>query len=73
MALGLLARYQGASDDAWTRVRAIHPAGPATEPGDCYFHHGIVLQGLAADLALDAGDLATAGQWIAAAGLAYSF
>ena len=68
VALGVLARHRGDPDAAWVQVRQIHPAGPATEPGDCYFHHGIALQALAAELALDAGDLATAERWIAAHG-----
>ena len=68
MALGVLARHQGDLAASWVRVRELHPAGPATEPGDCYFHHGIALQALAADLALDAGDPAAAEQWIAAHG-----
>ena len=68
VALGVLARQQGAPEAAWARVRELHPAGPATEPGDAYFHHTIVMQALAADLALDAGDLATAREWVAAHG-----
>ncbi len=67
-ALGLLARHQGVPDAAWVRVRALHPAGPATEPGDCHFPHGLALQALAADLALDAGDPATARAWVEAHG-----
>ncbi len=66
VALGVLARHQGKPDRAWERVRALHPAGPETEPGDCYFAHGIALQALAVDLALDTGELATAARWIAA-------
>jgi DNA-binding CsgD family transcriptional regulator len=68
VALGVLARHQGAPDAAWARVRALLPGGPATAPGDAYFHHAVALQALAADLALDAGDLAAAGEWIAAHG-----
>ncbi|MCC6627878.1 MAG: AAA family ATPase [Chloroflexi bacterium] len=68
VALGLLARQQGAADVAWARVRDLLPAGPATEPGNAYFHHAIVLHALAADLALDAGDLAVARDWVAAHG-----
>ena len=64
----ILARYQGDADLAWVRVHARHPDGPATEPGNSFFAHSIVLLALAADLALDAGDLALAEQWIAAHG-----
>jgi DNA-binding CsgD family transcriptional regulator len=67
-ALGVLARLQGDPEAAWARVRVLHPAGPDTAPGDCHFIQGRALQALAAELALDAGDLATAGRWIAAHG-----
>ena len=67
-ALGQLARWRGDPDAAWARVRALHPAGPDTAPGGCFFPPGIALQALAAELVLDAGDLATAGDWIAAHG-----
>ena len=67
-ALGALARWQGDPEAAWARVRDLHPAGPETEPGNCFFIPGLALQALAAELALDAGDLATAERWIAAHG-----
>ena len=67
-ALGVLARWQGDPEAAWARVRERHPAGPDTAPGDCHFLPGRALQALAAELALDAGDLATADRWIAAHG-----
>ncbi len=35
--LGMLARQQGEPEAAWARVRALHPAGPETAPGDCHF------------------------------------
>ncbi|MFN8537007.1 MAG: hypothetical protein U0232_05975 [Thermomicrobiales bacterium] len=63
-----LARHQGHTDLAWAQVRALLPDGPATEPGNCHFQHGIALQAVLADLALDGGDLAVAGAWIAAHG-----
>jgi DNA-binding CsgD family transcriptional regulator len=66
VALGFLARHQGDPDAAWTQVRLLHPAGPGTAPGGCHFAHGIALQALAAELALDAGDLPLAADWIAA-------
>ena len=68
VSLGVLARHRGQADAAWTRVRELHPTGPIAEPGDCHFAHGVAAQALAADLALDAGDLATARDWIAAHG-----
>lgn len=64
----MLMRWQGEPDLAWAQVRKLHPAGPDTQPGDCYFPHGLRLQALAADLALDAGDLLLADRWIAAHG-----
>jgi hypothetical protein len=66
VALGLLARYQGESEAAWARVRELHPAGPETEPGDCHYAHGVGALALAADLALDVGDLPTAECWVEA-------
>jgi ATP/maltotriose-dependent transcriptional regulator MalT len=66
VALGVLARHQGAPAVAWARVRDLLPAGPATEPGGALFHQAIILQALAADLALDAGDPAAAGPWVEA-------
>ncbi len=65
-ALGTLARWQGDPAAAWARVHELHPEGPATELGNCFFLPGRTLQALAAALALDAGDPATAQHWIAA-------
>ncbi len=64
--LGTLARYQGDPAAAWACVRALHAVGPATAPGDGHFPHGLAALALAAELALDAGDLAAAERWIAA-------
>ena len=47
-ALAALARDQGEPGLAWEQVRKLHPAGPDTEPGDCYFPHGIAVQAVAA-------------------------
>jgi DNA-binding CsgD family transcriptional regulator len=66
--LGVLARWQGEPATAWARVRELHPMGPATAPGDCFFVPGLALLALAAELALDAGDPAAAEKWIAAHG-----
>jgi DNA-binding CsgD family transcriptional regulator len=67
-ASGVLARWRGEPATAWTRVRERHPAGPEVAPGDCFFVPGLALLALAAELALDAGDPATAADWIAAHG-----
>jgi DNA-binding CsgD family transcriptional regulator/tetratricopeptide (TPR) repeat protein len=64
--LGQLARDQGNAELAWAQVHTVLPDGPATEPGSCVFRQAIVLQRLAADLALDVGDLPTAEAWLAA-------
>ena len=68
LALGTLARYQGDPPAAWACVHALHAVGPATAPGDGHFPHGLAALALAAELALDAGDLAAAERWIAAHG-----
>ncbi len=64
--LGALARYQGMSTLAWELVREALPDGPTTEPGGTYFLSTLGLQRLAAELALDAGDLGLARAWIEA-------
>jgi ATP/maltotriose-dependent transcriptional regulator MalT len=68
VALARLARHQGEPAAAWARVAELHPAGSDTAPGDCHFPHGIALQAVAAELALDAGDPALARAWIAVHG-----
>jgi DNA-binding CsgD family transcriptional regulator len=64
--LGTLARHRGELDAAWTHVRVAFPQGPATEPGETQFRSAVELQRLAAGLALDAGDLASARAWLEA-------
>ena len=61
VALGYLARHQGEPASGWAQVRTLHPSGPDTAPGGCHFAHGLALQALAAELALDADDLPTGG------------
>jgi DNA-binding CsgD family transcriptional regulator/tetratricopeptide (TPR) repeat protein len=63
--LGPLAHARGEEDLAWTQVRSVFAEGPLTAPGDvaCYT---VGLQRLAALLALEAGDLATAREWLEA-------
>jgi DNA-binding CsgD family transcriptional regulator len=68
VALALLDRWQGHPALAWEQVRALHPDGPDTQPGDTYFPHGMAALALAANLALEAGDPGLAGRWIAAHG-----
>ena len=68
VALATLARWAGEADRARDLLHALHPAGPDTEPGDCYFPHGIAALALAGELALDADDPATAERWLAAHG-----
>jgi DNA-binding CsgD family transcriptional regulator len=64
--LGALALAQGEPDLAWQLVREEFPAGPGTEPGGTWFLHALVVQRLAAALALDADDLDTARAWLTA-------
>jgi DNA-binding CsgD family transcriptional regulator/transcriptional regulator with XRE-family HTH domain/tetratricopeptide (TPR) repeat protein len=61
---GSVARHQGEAQQAWSCVMALLPEGPATAPGDSRFALTIGAQSIAAGLALDAGDLNTARQWI---------
>jgi len=61
-----LARAQGEPDLARAIVRAILPAGAATEPGGGDYREALPLQRLAATLALDAGDLPAARSWLLA-------
>ena len=63
---GRLARNQGRPEQAWQRVYELLPEGPATNPGERYFVTGLAGQLLAADLALDSGDLAIAREWLEA-------
>ena len=64
--LGALAREQGDHHLAWALVREGLPDGPAAAPGGSVFLAALATQRLAAALALDAGDLATARTWLEA-------
>lgn len=64
--LDLPARDRGEPAAAWAAIEAVLPAGPATEPGDTYYLNALGLQRLAATLALDAGDLPAAREWLEA-------
>jgi DNA-binding CsgD family transcriptional regulator len=61
-----LARHRGDPETAWERIRPLFPEGPATEPGDLIHQEGLFLQRLAADLCLDADDLAGGRAWLEA-------
>jgi DNA-binding CsgD family transcriptional regulator len=64
--LGPLARARGNAERAWSIIGSVFPAGPATEPGELNFLDVLPVLLLAADLALDTGDLPTARQWLEA-------
>lgn len=57
----VIARHQGRTADAWTLVRRAMPSGPVLNADTLHYDR---LRHLAADLALDAGDLPTALAWI---------
>jgi DNA-binding CsgD family transcriptional regulator len=61
----LLAR--GETERGWAMVDAELPEGPATAPGGGYFRLGLAAQHLAVALSLEAGELATAKEWLDAA------
>jgi DNA-binding NarL/FixJ family response regulator len=58
--------YQGEDELLREQIRFLLPQGPSAEPGGIVFLDGLLLQRLAADLALDQGDLSTARAWIEA-------
>jgi DNA-binding NarL/FixJ family response regulator len=64
--LGMLAMYQGDAGQAWDYVRESWPDGPGTKPGDVEVLYALPLQRVAVGLAIDAGDLVTARQWLEA-------
>ncbi len=64
--IGSLARAQGDREGAWRLVRDLLPDGPATEPGQTLFMPMTQMQRLAAQLALDDGDLPGARGWLEA-------
>jgi DNA-binding CsgD family transcriptional regulator len=64
--LGPLARFQGDAEAAWAQVHAVLPNGAVTEPGGQVLLEALLLQSLAADLALDAGDAPAAAAWLTA-------
>ena len=64
--LAFLACEQGESDLAWRIIADVLPDGPATEPGNPFLWTALLLQLLAAQLALDATDLPVARAWLEA-------
>mgnify|MGYP001172747165 CR=1 FL=1 len=61
-----LDRRQGDTARAWARIAEALPDGPDTEPPLSHFPYGLRLIGVAAELALDDGDLDWARRWILA-------
>jgi DNA-binding CsgD family transcriptional regulator/tetratricopeptide (TPR) repeat protein len=64
--LAMLARWRGEWAEAWVNITMALPRGVATPPGSHMFEPTSAVQQLAADLALDAGDLTVAAAWLAA-------
>jgi DNA-binding CsgD family transcriptional regulator/tetratricopeptide (TPR) repeat protein len=65
--VGRLLLARGETEKAWALVRAELPDGAGTAPGANIFREGFAAHQLAAALALDAGELETAKQWLDAA------
>ncbi len=61
-----IAIRQGDVEIAWQLVREAFPAGPKTQPGDSDFTQLNRMQYVAATLALDAGNLVAARDWLEA-------
>jgi len=64
--LAPIAYAQGETDLVWRLVHEVLPDGAATAPGGTNFVTDLVLQRLAARMAMDADDLAAALQWVEA-------
>lgn len=62
--LGAISRDQGDLNLAWGLVRDVLPKGPDTDVGAGNYGTVLLLQRLAATLALDAGDLTMAHRWL---------
>jgi DNA-binding CsgD family transcriptional regulator/tetratricopeptide (TPR) repeat protein len=65
-ALAPIAYHQGCREEAWGHVTSLLAEGPATSPGTAVLHDALMLQQLAADLALDDGDRELARAWLEA-------
>ncbi len=64
--LAALARARGDRDAAWAYVGEMLPAGADTAPGGLIFVRAVAVQRVAILLALDAGELPTAKEWLEA-------
>jgi DNA-binding CsgD family transcriptional regulator len=62
--LAIIARNQGNTALAWTLIQEGLPAGREAIPGDIEFFPALILQCLAASLALDVDDFAAAREWL---------
>ncbi len=65
-ALTRIARARGDAGRAWLIVREWLPDGPATAPGAVFYFAAVMMQRIAIELALDAGDRAVAKEWLEA-------
>jgi DNA-binding CsgD family transcriptional regulator len=61
-----IARHMGETSVAWDHIRRLLPDGPAAEPGTAVLLDALMLQQLATDLCLDAGDGDGAAAWLRA-------
>ena len=57
---------QGRSHRAWIHIHSVLPQGPDAEPSTPYFLETLQFQRIAAELAMDDGDLELARRWIEA-------
>lgn len=65
-ALAPIAWHQGRHLEAWGHVLSILPDGPQSRPGTAVFLDALMLQRLAANLAIDDGEFALARAWLEA-------
>lgn len=61
-----MARQQGQPAAAWRQIHSLLTDGPATPPGRLIYPEALALLRLAADLALDEGNLPAARRWLEA-------
>jgi DNA-binding CsgD family transcriptional regulator len=64
--MGPFARLRGDTAEAWRRVGEILPQGAATPPGGSGIDATLAMQRLAGAMAIDAGDLSHAREWLEA-------
>lgn len=65
-AMAPIAFHQGRVDDAWSSIHEVLPAGPGAMPGSAVLVDALMLQPLAVQLAVGAGDHALAESWLEA-------